>query len=305
MPNLNALHLTGLRAVEAVARCGSLQKAADELGVSVSAVSQQIGRTERQLGHAVFERTVTGLRPTPFGREFAARLGAGFREISAALAMAEETNSNTLVVSVAPSLASKWLLPRLSRHFERHPDVLLRIDASKRLVDPDNSDVDVGIRLGRGEWPGVRAEKLLDLEILPVCSPRLAADLHEVADLAESWEIADENAMFSWERWFAAVASPPVELKRAARFSDPMLCLDSAVAGHGVMLAWHLLAADALADGRLVAPFPVCARIDLSYYLVTAASRRESPKVRAFKAWLREEVETTMARFRAAYPCRT
>lgn len=305
MANLNAFHLTGLRAVEAVARCGSLQRAAEELGVSISAVSQQIGRTEKQLGHAVFARSATGLRPTPFGREFAARLGAGFREISGALAMAEETKSNTLVVSVAPSFASKWLLPRLSRHFERYPDVLLRIDASTRLVDPDNSDVDVGIRLGRGNWPGVSAEKLLDLEILPVCSPRIAADLHEVGDLARSWEISDENAMFSWDAWFAAVGLPLVALLPGARFSDPMLCLDSAVAGHGVLLAWHMLAADALADGRLVAPFPVCARIDLSYYFVTAASRRESPKVRAFKAWLREEVEVTMTRFRAAYPCRT
>lgn len=303
MANLNAFHLTGLRAVEAVARCGSLQKAAQELGVSISAVSQQVGRTEKQLGHTIFERSAAGLRPTPFGRDFAARLGAGFREISGALAMAEETSSNTLVVSVAPSFASKWLLPRLSRHFERYPDVLLRIDASTRLADPDNSDVDIGIRLGRGNWPGVRIETLLDLEVLPVCSPRIAEDLHEIADLSRSWEITDENAMFSWDAWFAAAGSPPVALLPGARFTDPMLCLDSAVAGHGVMLAWHLLAADALADGRLVAPFPVCARIDLSYYFVTASSRRESPKVRAFKAWLREEIGATMARFRAAYPC--
>jgi DNA-binding transcriptional LysR family regulator len=304
MANLNAFHLTGLRAVEAVARCGSLQRAAEELGVSVSAVSQQVGRTEKQLGQTIFERSAAGLRPTPFGREFAARLGSGFREISGALAMAEETRSNTLVVSVAPSLASKWLLPRLSRHFERYPDVLLRIDASTRLADPDNSDVDVGIRLGRGNWPGVRAEKLLDLELLPVCSPRIAEGLNDIGDLARSWEIADENAMFSWDAWFGAAGVPPVSLQPGARFTDPMLCLDSAVAGHGVLLAWHLLAADALADGRLVAPFPICARIDLSYYFVTAASRRESKKVRAFKAWLREEVEATMARFRAAYPCR-
>jgi LysR family glycine cleavage system transcriptional activator len=183
MANLNAFHLTGLRAVEAVARCGSLQKAADELGVSISAVSQQVGRTEKQLGHTIFERSAAGLRPTPFGREFAARLGAGFREISGALALAEETGSNTLVVSVAPSFASKWLLPRLSRHFELYPDVLLRIDASTRLADPNNSDVDIGIRLGRGNWPGVRAEKLLDLEILPVLDRLVAAREPEVARL--------------------------------------------------------------------------------------------------------------------------
>jgi DNA-binding transcriptional LysR family regulator len=299
MRNLNAFHLNGLRAVEAVARCGSLQNAAEELGVSPSAVSQQVGRTEKQFGHALFERTSSGIRPTPFGRDFAARLTAGFREISGAVDMARRTTADTLVISVAPSFASKWLLPRLSRHFDRYPQVLLRIDASVRMADPGNSDVDVAIRMGRGDWPGVRAEKLLGFEVFPVCSPAMAAGLNSVADLARLTEIADENAMFSWAPWFAAAGAEPVRLLPGARFSDPMLALDAVVAGHGVMLAWHMIAADALADGRLVAPFGVRAPVDLAYYLVTAAGLAESRNVRNFKTWLREEVEATMARFDA------
>ena len=148
---LNAVHLNGLRAVEAAARAGSLQKAADELGVSASAVSQQISRAEAQIGQAVFERTSSGLKMTTFGSEFTARLSAGFRELEGAVALAERANACVLAVSIAPAFASKWLLPRLSRHFARHPEVILRIDASKDLVDLDHSDIDVA--MPPGQWP--------------------------------------------------------------------------------------------------------------------------------------------------------
>ncbi|RWD99545.1 MAG: LysR family transcriptional regulator, partial [Mesorhizobium sp.] len=141
MAMLNRVHLNGLRAVETVARLGSL--AAAELNVSVSAVSQQVKRTEKQLGQALFERTPGGLVPTEFGAAFTARLSTGFRELAQAVALADEANECTLVVSVAPAFASKWLLPRLSRHFARHPNVLLRIDASAKVADLDRSDIDI------------------------------------------------------------------------------------------------------------------------------------------------------------------
>ncbi len=148
---LNSVHLNGLRAVEAVARRGSLQKAAEELGVSPSAVSQQVGRTEAQIGQAVFERTASGLQPTVFGREFTQRLTAGFRELEGAVALAARSKACVLAVSVAPAFASKWLLPRLSKHFTRHPEVVLRIDASTQLVDVGHSETDVAIRMGDGQ----------------------------------------------------------------------------------------------------------------------------------------------------------
>src|SRR5258708_28300025 len=168
MPDLRAVHLNGLRAVEAVARRGSLLKAAEELGVSVSAVSQQVGRREKQIGRSLFERTRDGLALTEFGALFATRLSAGFRELAQAVAMADDSAANMLVVSVAPAFASRWLVPRLSRFYARHPELALRIDATTRLVDFNRSDVDLAIRMGDGKWPGAQAELLLALEIFPV-----------------------------------------------------------------------------------------------------------------------------------------
>ncbi|TIM64024.1 MAG: LysR family transcriptional regulator [Mesorhizobium sp.] len=294
MAMLNRVHLNGLRAVETVARLGSLSAAASELNVSASAVSQQVKRTEAQLGQALFERTASGLVPTEFGTVFTARLGAGFRELAQAVALADEVSECTLVVSVAPAFASKWLLPRLSRHFARHPNVLLRIDASVRIADLDRSDIDIAIRLGDGKWPGVRAQLLLAQEVFPVCAPAIADKLKSIEDLASTCAITDERAMISWESWLK-----PVSFLKGARFTDPMLCLESAIAGHGVMLGWQLLTADALADGRLVAPFGVRAESGLGYWLVTSASKSESRKLRDFKIWIREEIEATMAQFGA------
>lgn len=299
MTILNRVHLNGLRAVETVARVGSLAAAAAELNVSVSAVSQQIKRTEKQLGQALFERTSGGLVTTEFGIVFTARLSAGFRELAQAVALADEATECTLVVSVAPAFASKWLLPRLSRHFARHPNVLLRIDASGRLADLDHSDIDIAIRMGDGAWPGVNAELLLAQEVFPVCVPAIAAKLNSIEDLARTCAITDERAMISWDSWFKAAGVEPVTFQKGARFTDPMLCLESAIAGHGVMLAWQLLTADALADGRLVAPFGVRAESGLGYWMVASATKSESRKVRDFKAWVREEIEATKAQFRA------
>ncbi|RUU31017.1 MULTISPECIES: LysR substrate-binding domain-containing protein [unclassified Mesorhizobium] len=295
MVMLNRVHLNGLRAVETVARLGSLSAAASELNVSASAVSQQVKRTEEQLGQTLFERTASGLVLTEFGTVFTARLGAGFRELAHAVALADETSECTLVVSVAPAFASKWLLPRLSRHFARHPNVLLRIDASGRIADLDHSDIDIGIRMGDGKWPGVRAELLLAQEVFPVCAPSIAARLKSIQDLAQICAITDERSMISWDSWFEAAGVKPVTFLKGARFTDPMLCLESAIAGHGVMLAWQLLTADALTDGRLVAPFGVRAESGLGYWLVTA--KTESRKVRDFKIWIREEIAATMAQF--------
>jgi DNA-binding transcriptional LysR family regulator len=295
--NLNAFHLNGLRAVETVARTGSLQKAADELGVSPSAVSQQIGRTEKQLGRPIFARTSNGLVPTEFGALFAAKLSAGFSELAVAVAMARQDQLCTLVISVAPAFASRWMVPRLSRFFEHHPEILLRIDASTRIVQLERSDIDLAIRMGDGNWPGVKAELLIGQEMFPVAAPSIAARLRSVEDLANVSVLSDSNTMFSWERWFEGAGVKPVKPQPGATFTDPILCLEAAIAGQGVMLAWQLLAADALADGRLVAPFGARAASGLGYYLVTPASSNESRKVAAFRRWVKEEIGATTGKF--------
>jgi DNA-binding transcriptional LysR family regulator len=293
MNRLRNVHLNGLRAVETVARRGSLLSAAEELGVSPSAVSQQIGRTEKQIGRPLFERTRLGLAPTEFGALFSARLASGFRELEQAVALADESVSNTLVASVAPAFAARWLVPRLSRLYARHPELILRIDATPRLVDLNRSDVDLAIRMGEGRWPGGKSERLLAQEIFPVCAPEIGARLKRIDDLSAEWAIHDEMSGVTWARWFESIGERPVAARPGARFTDPVLCLEAAVAGQGVMLAWPLLVADALADGRLTAPFGVRGWRGLGYYFVTAPGRRLSRKVLAFKRWLVEEAAGT------------
>jgi len=300
--NLNAMHLNGLRAVEAVARTGSLQAAADELGVSASAVSQQVNRTEKQIGRALFRRTSRGLSPTEAGAAFSTRLSAGFRELDAAVGQVRQTNADTLVVSVAPAFATKWLVPRLRFHFDRHPDVLVRVDATGRLVDLAGSDVDVAIRMGDGRWPGVDAELLLPQQVFVVAAAAKAGRIRTVDDLARETSIDDDSSrMVTWDRWFKAAGIDPVRPLQGARLNDPLLCIDTVIAGQGITLAWQLICADALADGRLAAPLPIKADLGFGFYVCTAAGERPSRKVRDFIAWIREEMVET-ARLHARLP---
>lgn len=290
MKSLNAVHLNGLRAVEAVARTGGLQAAADELGVSASAVSQQVNRTEAQIGRKLFVRNARGMAPSAFGAAFCARLTAGFRELASAVQSARRDAEGPLLVSVAPAFASRWLIARLSRLFARHPEILVRIDASIGLADLEGSDIDVAIRFGDGNWPDVEASLLVEQEIYPVAAPSIGAHVRTLDDLTRATVIVDEGAMFGWNDWFAASGRDPVPLQCGARFSDPLLCLDAAICGNGVMLAWDLIAGDAVADGRLVAPFGKGTPSGLGYWLCTRKGGMAPRKVRAFRDWIMEEI---------------
>lgn len=289
MNDLTRLHLNALRAVEAAGRLGSLTAAAEELGVSLGAVSQQVLKAEAQLGHPVFLRSPKGLEPTAFGRLVLVHLHEGFRHLAAAAALGREQSANTLTVSVPPILAAKWLVPRLSRFTERAPHLRLRIDASTERADLDHSDIDLAVRVGKGSWPGVTTEHLLDQVIFPVCSPALARRLKVPADLVRVPVLRDRGAMFTWEAWLAPEGLSGLALTEGAVYSDAALCLQAAIAGQGLFLAWPTLAAYALAEGQLVAPFPGRHRTGDAYWLVTSAQRPKSAKVKRFEAWLWEE----------------
>jgi len=193
-------------------------------------------------------------------------------------------------VSVAPVLAAKWLVTRLTRFHAAHPDVALRIDASVELVDFDASDVDAGVRVGVGPWPNVRTERLAGLKLFPVCSPALAARIGGVDDLAQLPIIRDHGSPARWSAWLAGQGAPDLALAPGPVYSDAGLCLDAAIAGQGVALAWPTLAADALKSGALRAPFPGSVATAESYWLVMSARRRPSPLVGAFARWLKEEL---------------
>jgi LysR family transcriptional regulator, glycine cleavage system transcriptional activator len=290
MDTLRRYPLIGLRAVEAAGRRGSLAKAADELGVTVGAVSQHLRKVEAQLGRRLFERGPRGLRPTAVGAPLVDALTRGLQEIARAVAAAEAQRRAGLTVSVAPVLAAKWLVPRLTRFHAAHPDIALRIDASVELVDFDAADVDAGVRVGVGPWPNVRAERLAGLTLFPVCNLALAAEIRSVADLARLPVIRDHGSPHRWPLWLAGQGAANLELAAGPIYSDAGLCLDAAIAGQGVTLAWPTLAADALKAGCIRAPFAGAVDGGEAYWLVTSASRPASASVRAFARWLKTEL---------------
>ena len=294
MRNLNRINLGGLRAIEAVGRLGGLRAAAEEIGVTPGAVSQQIQKTEAQLGRRLFAREPRGLVLTPQGEAVLRHLTSGLSELSAAVALAGRGREDTLTVSVAPVFAGKWLVWRLTDFNERHPEIRIRVEATLALADPNLSDVDACIRVGKGPWPGVEAEWLLEQRIFPVCSPALAAEIRAPRDLGRVPIIRDARAMVSWNTWLGPRGEDESLLGAGPIFSDGSLCLDAAVAGQGVFLAWETLACDALDAGRLAAPLPGREPTGLAYWFVTARRRRKSPGLRAFEAWLREQLDRAL-----------
>ena len=291
---LNRVSLGGLRAIEAVGRLGSLRAAADEIGVTPGAISQLVQKAEAQLGCRLFERQPKGMTITPRREDVLRHLKSGMSELSAAVALATRRQDDTLTVSVAPVLAAKWLVWRLNGFHEAHPHIRIRVDATSDFVDPNTSDVDVCIRVGSDQWPGVTAKRLGDQWVFPVCSPALAARIESPGDLSNVSIIRDEGAMFGWNTWLEPNSIDETALADGPVFSDASLCLDAAIAGQGVFLAWETLACDALKSGRLVAPFPDRYGTGFSYWYVTGKYAANSRGVRDFETWLRGELETSL-----------
>jgi len=291
MNALSGIHLNGLRAIEVVLRKQGLKEAAEELGVTPGAVSQQINKAEAQLGCRLFKRTPNGLKPTKLGIEVAAHLNEGFQSLAHGVALAKERPSKSVTIAVPPIFAGKWLVWRLHRFNNTHPDIRVRIDASVDLVDPNTNEADACIRVGAGDWPGVDLERLFAQRVFPVCAPVFAPQLQSLGDLLQVPIIRDTRAMFSWNTWLTPNGMDEAQLTDGPEFSDAALCLDAAIAGQGVFLAWETLAQDALAAGRLVSPFPGRFPTGISYWFVEARGRRRTPQVEKFRTWLRDELK--------------
>ena len=286
MRNLNRINLGGLRAIEAVARTGNLASAAEEMGVTVGAVSQQLQKVERLLGRPMFRRTAKGLQPTERCEDLLPRLTRGMSDLSAAVDIAQREVANALTISVPPVFAAKWLVWRLGEFSAEHPEVRVRIDASSIMTDPNTADVDACIRVGKGDWTGVRLVRLVDQRAFPVCSPELAGKLKSPKDLAIVPIIRDKGQMFDWTTWLGPNELAEEILGAGPVFSDASLCLDAAIAGQGVFLAWEALAFDSLKSGRLVAPFPGRFRTGYAYWLVLGENAKPAKSLEKFESWL-------------------
>lgn len=293
MKNLNRISLSGLRAIEAVARLGSLSAAANELGVTPGALSQRISRTEEQLDRQVFLRTGGGLRLTGLGQEVVIRLSRGMTELSAAVSLTEPTEDDFLNLSTAPLLATRWLIWRLPHFTAAHPDIRIRIEPVAHMVVPGAGGIDVGVRIGKGEWPGLRIEKLLDLRAMPVCAPSIAQQIKRPEDLLTIPILRENEQLAGWREWLAPHKIDVSDIPDGPILADGGLCLDAAISGQGVFMSWEIPASYAIEQGQLVAPLPGLAKTENSYWFVTAAGARHKPAIAKFRDWLRRELTET------------
>ena len=191
-----------------------------------------------------------------------------------------------------PSFAAKWLVPRLGRFRAAHPDLDLRISASSELVDFARDDVDVGIRMGSGVYPGLRVERLFGEALVPVCSPLLREGPHPLAAARGPRATTCCCTTTTTPAGSCGCGSPacPASLaRRGPVFTDSGMVVQAAAEGQGVALARRVLAAGDLAAGRLVQPFDVSIPHDLAYYLVCPEATAEQPKIAAFRSWLLAE----------------
>ena len=285
--------LNALRAIEIVARRGALEPAAAELGVTIGAVSQHLRRAEARLGISLFERTPKGLVPTPQLVAQMPALRAGFQTLADALGALRKEDDDVLTLTVGSVFASRWLITRLGRFNAAHPDIEFRMVATGKLVDLGRSDIDCGIRFGTGQWPETRAALIGGIRSAPFCAPAMANRLQRPADFAHVPVIRDQASMLSWEQWFATACVDAPPQTTGPVYSDPTLAFDAAVAGQGALMAVDLMAADAVADGRLARPFESWLETGLGYWFVTSANRRVPKKVTLFRDWLATEIAAT------------
>jgi LysR family glycine cleavage system transcriptional activator len=289
LPPLNAL-----RAFEAAARHLNFSRAAEELSVTPGAVSQQIQNLEDYIGAALFKRTPKGLLLTDAAQIALPALREAFDRLAEAASMlTAAVDGRRLTVSVAPSFAAKWLVPRLGLFEEAHPQVDVWVSAGMELVDFATGEVDVAIRYGAGRYPGLEVQRLMQETVLAVASPDLLAahPLNELEDLASQVLLHDgspdaDDSCPDWTMWLAARGVKGVDGSRGPRFNQSSLVIEAAVSGRGIALAKRALAQADLDAGRLVAPFQIADEVDFAYYVVHPKAKGRLPQVKAFVSWL-------------------
>ncbi|HEP8424922.1 TPA: transcriptional regulator GcvA [Pseudomonas aeruginosa] len=297
------IHLNALRAFEASARHQSFSAAALELNVTPAAVGQLVRNLEDWLGAPLFHRSSSGrarLVPTEAAERALPDIRAGFDRLTIGLERLKEGSTNgVLTVAVSPAFAAKWLLPRIEGFHSAWPDTDVRLDTNLKPVDFVGQRIDIGVRYGPGSWPGLVAEKLMDEEVYPVCSPKLlgnAAHLQVPEDLARETLIHDlsmdsHSGFPTWDAWLQKAGLTNISTSRGMKINNSAAVLQAAIDGQGVALARSVMARDDLAAGRLVRLFPeIKFESALAYYVIYRPECAGLPRLTAFRNWLFEVV---------------
>lgn len=310
---ISSVPLAALRAFEAAARHGSFKLAAQELSVTPAAVSHQLATLEAYLGSALFTRSNRLVQLTPLGLTLAQQVSKAFDGLQKALqaAASHAKPANTLVVSAAPSLAAKWLVPRLHRFHALHPDIDLRLSSENQKHDLiQDASIDVVLRYGKGNYSGLHAEKLWDQTyVFPVCSPatrdRAQPPLRELSDLANQTllrlplppdQITNEVGE-RWQAWLSELGCQDEQLYRqVARgpfYSHEHLAIDTARSGHGISLAVDILVIEDLLSRQLVRPLAMQCPDPYAHWLLHRYEDVHKPAVQAFCNWIRAEAQAS------------
>ncbi|WP_085597686.1 MULTISPECIES: transcriptional regulator GcvA [unclassified Pseudomonas] len=291
------LPLLALRAFAEVGRHASIKHAAQALGVTSGAVSQQIRQLEERVGMPLFIRRHQRMVLTEAGSRVHPQLLAAFEQIQAALWTLEADRiRSTVTISTVPSFAASWLVPRLGRFTSQHPEIEVRVEASAALVDLQRDRVDIAIRHGLGHYPGLVTEPLLAPVLLPVAASALLAAGEPIREPADclAWPLLQDTDRADWALWLAAHGvAADLRAERGTAFEDDYLLIRAAAAGQGLALVPQEYAREEIAAGRLVQaldrPWPA----RFAYYLVTQAQAWRRPEVEAFMAWIRQEAKAS------------
>lgn len=285
--------LSAVRVFEAAARHLNFTRAAEELGMTQAAVSYQVRMIEDRLGTPLFVRSGRRVSLSPAGQRLAPHVSAAFDLLDEAFAKARQTEGGVLTITAAPGVATSWLGPRLARFQLAKPDIAVRLLASNELADFARDEIDVGIRIGSGAWPGLRAIEMFPADFTPMCSPAYLQRRGPFTDPAQLLDMLRMNSDDIWWRaWFADVGVDiPQDFGRKSIHVDSQVIEGmAALSGEGIAMLTPRFWPFELATGRLVQIFPHVGRSG-SFWLVYPEHRHNAAKVKAFREWVMGEVE--------------
>lgn len=281
--------LAAIRVFESASRHASFTRAAEELGMTQAAVSYQIKLLEERVGAPLFLRKPRQVELTELGKRLAPAINDAFETMRAAFASAREDTQGVLTISAVVTFASNWLVQRLGSFQMQHPALAVRLDTSNDIIDFSTSNVDMAIRAGRGNWPGLEAHELIKAQFSPMLSPKLiesVGGIREPSDLLRLRAV-DPNDPW-WKIWYkaAGIENPDIKGNSFSRYGAQHLEGRAAAAGQGVGILTPAFHAAELASGQLVQPFDLLCDDGQAYWLVYPKARKNMPKIRAFREWI-------------------
>jgi len=292
---MTRLPLAALEGFLLAARLGNLSRAAAQLNVTVSALSHQMRGLEERLGQKLFVRGSRGVSVTADGERLLAGISEPMQTIERSLRRCVTPADDVLSVSLMPSVASSWLVPRLPDFVARHPEIQINLQSSTDLINFDRDPIDVAIRFGAGAWTGLSAEHLFDEWLTPVASPALVRKLgrEQLRDLSTCPLLGDPGDR--WTAWFARFGGTP-PTRFVAQFSDSETLNRAAVEGMGVALGRMTMARPLIEAGRLKTLTKQRMRAEFAHYLVYPPRSEHRQSVQLFRAWLHEQARAYAAK---------